>query len=53
MTLGAFAPKPDEATLEALAGRGFSWAALMVRPYDELATLDRYVPLLERFGPRG
>jgi probable F420-dependent oxidoreductase len=53
ITLGVYAPKPDEATIETLAGRGFSWAALMVRPYDELATLDRYLPLLERFGPRG
>ena len=38
-------------TIELLAGRGFSWAALMLRPYDELAALDRYQPLLEHFGP--
>jgi probable F420-dependent oxidoreductase len=53
ITLGAYAPKADLATLETLAERGFSWAALMVRPYDELSTLDRYLPLLERFGPLG
>jgi probable F420-dependent oxidoreductase len=53
ITLGVYAPKPDLVTLELLAQRGFAWAALMVRPYDELATLDRYLPLLEHFGPMG
>jgi probable F420-dependent oxidoreductase len=53
ITLGVYAPKADLVTLELLARRGFAWAALMVRPYDELATLDKYLPLLEHFGPLG
>jgi probable F420-dependent oxidoreductase len=52
ITLGVYSPKADVATLELLASRGFDWAAMGVRPYDELATLDRYQPLLEHFGRR-
>jgi alkanesulfonate monooxygenase SsuD/methylene tetrahydromethanopterin reductase-like flavin-dependent oxidoreductase (luciferase family) len=53
LTLGCYAPLPEVGVLEALAERGFTWAALQVRPAlvrDERETLDRFRPLLDHFG---
>jgi probable F420-dependent oxidoreductase len=55
ITLGCYAPRPDVAELERLEALGFDWVALAVRPApvrDERETLDRYAPLLDRFGAR-
>jgi len=45
------APAADER--QPAGGPSAHGAALMVRPHDELVTLDRYQPFLEHFGPRG
>lgn len=53
VTLGVYAPYPDVEHLEGLAGLGFEWAALLVRPHpaaDERRKLDEYQHLVDHFG---